>query len=497
MSTEKSRPIEGYRQPQESEKDKPVDPKRFEEELNKVHESGASEQRKKRNLKKSEEGEDEEGLEVAPNLISPGDAFKLTMEGDEKENALSIQSPSNAKGLSSSPSSGKIIEFDESSSSKATSQEPPQTPELESSSSKPSTPTAPTTQAATPTPTPSFTEEAPATQEVIPAPSQEQSPQPTETNSQNFNNDNTSSNSSTPSNNLTKPEEKTAPSASSPEKSHKKKKKHKDTSLINKQKPSFDEYLRKKKNKPMKDLKFDPASKTVKEEGNAKPQEKKPKVEEQAKGLKTNQKEQTMAPKAEGAVVSSNQKKPHEEKGKLPPNAKEVAGISSKTVTTDTKAKKDHEKDDQKEEQASEELQVQTDISAQPNIAPTPSNAPATSKLHPQVFELFEKMVGLITVEQHRDSATTTVTVAMKGSVFDGAKIVLEHSGTKSFNLELQGSPKAVELFNENISDLASAFASSKYSFDVNIKRPSLLEKHRALEKKGRVTQKKDHGQKN
>lgn len=109
------------------------------------------------------------------------------------------------------------------------------------------------------------------------------------------------------------------------------------------------------------------------------------------------------------------------------------------------------------------------------------SALPAYATLKPEIFELFERMVGLMTIQQSKGVSTTTVTLNMPGSVFNGCQIVLEHYQTapNSFNLQLQGSPRAVEIFNDNMADLTSAFQGAKLSFDVNIRTPVLLREER------------------
>lgn len=116
-----------------------------------------------------------------------------------------------------------------------------------------------------------------------------------------------------------------------------------------------------------------------------------------------------------------------------------------------------------------------------------PSETPAYTKLNPQVFELFERMVGVLTVQQNTGVTTTTITLSMKNSVFDGAEITLDHYSTapNSFNVRLQGSPEAIQLFNANIEDLMTAFQQTKSPYTVNILSPSLQKKYRMVKKKG------------
>ncbi|MDN3505494.1 MAG: hypothetical protein P0S95_07960 [Rhabdochlamydiaceae bacterium] len=142
-----------------------------------------------------------------------------------------------------------------------------------------------------------------------------------------------------------------------------------------------------------------------------------------------------------------------------------------------TSLSKDHDK---QEDQQDQQVFLQVDAPA-PITAPPPIEAPAYSKLNPETFELFEKLVGLMTIESYKGKSTTTVELNMPNSVFDKAKVVLEHFDTapNSFNLQLQGSDEAVNMFNASMGELAAAFEGSKLAYEVNIRRPILSEKHR------------------
>ncbi|HPE85107.1 MAG TPA: hypothetical protein PLO43_02900 [Chlamydiales bacterium] len=129
-----------------------------------------------------------------------------------------------------------------------------------------------------------------------------------------------------------------------------------------------------------------------------------------------------------------------------------------------------------------------------PGALPTAETTPPSYlNLPPAVFELFDRMVSYITIAHSKTGEmTATVHIDLKGSVFNGAKLELKRVPTapNTFNIQLQGTPEAVQLFNANAQDLAAAFQFGKYAFDVNIQRASLLEEHRA--KIRRVTKKSD-----
>lgn len=135
----------------------------------------------------------------------------------------------------------------------------------------------------------------------------------------------------------------------------------------------------------------------------------------------------------------------------------------------------------------SEKKETETPPTTPPPILPispierTP--APSYTSLNSEMFDLFERLIGLMTIEQTKGVSTTTVTLNMPGSVFNGCQIVLEHYSTAphAFNLELRGNPEAVQFFNDNLSDLSAAFQGSRLAFTINLRTPSLLEEHRPL----------------
>lgn len=548
MSTERSRPIEGYRQPEESDKDKPVDPKRFEEELKKVQESDPTEKRKKRNLKKTEEeGEEEEGAMTEKPLPSPGNVFGSYMtEGTEKDSALSIKDPSNAKAISTPQSSGKIISFeDEDTSKKAPLEsnapaESSSKAEEESSYQQALPPMPETSQPQAKTENqPSVTDETKAPQNQAPPPSTPTTSDQNTPSDTSGDTDNLETDQTTPSTKEQKlDQDQDTSQANSPRKAKKKKEAKKDTSLIKEQKPSFDEYLRKKKEKGVKDLKFsentqapssskpeDNEKKIKKEESEITPQPQKKKdlpsskttakhldhlekqkIKEQdsLKKNKTHQTEQKpqQAPNFNG---EGKTQKPltEQDKFKASETAKAARPASlDQPLTKSHEAGKDQDgKDKEKDkEKKSEELSDSSQVTPLENPAPVQPTVetPAYSQLHPQVYDLFEKMVGVMIIEQHKGVTTTTMTINMKNSVFDGSQIVLEHYSTapNAFNIQLVGSPQAQQLFNDNINDLASAFASSKYSFEVNIKKPILLKEYKTFSRKENISRDEGEGKK-
>jgi hypothetical protein len=117
---------------------------------------------------------------------------------------------------------------------------------------------------------------------------------------------------------------------------------------------------------------------------------------------------------------------------------------------------------------------------------------PAYSSLPTGVAELFDRMVGLLTLQNHKGVSTTTVTLSMPGSLFDGAELVLDHYSTapSEFYIELQGSPEAVDLFAAHMSELAAAFAERPLPYQVTLRSPILQQRYRVNESRGKGSDK-------
>ncbi|QVL58042.1 MAG: hypothetical protein KFB93_02885 [Simkaniaceae bacterium] len=110
-----------------------------------------------------------------------------------------------------------------------------------------------------------------------------------------------------------------------------------------------------------------------------------------------------------------------------------------------------------------------------PAIIPA-TEIPAYSKLSPEVHELFEKMGGVMTIQQDKGITTTTMNINMPGSVFDGTQVILNQYSTapNSFNIQLVGNPESVKVFNQNLDALKASFTQANFNFETNILNPIL-----------------------
>ncbi len=123
-----------------------------------------------------------------------------------------------------------------------------------------------------------------------------------------------------------------------------------------------------------------------------------------------------------------------------------------------------------------------------------PTDAPSSlfqeaigfDRLSPQILDLFDRIVGVVTVLQMQGKTETTIHLNEQQSpMLQGAEIVISQVSTApgSYNIELKGSPQAAALFEDNLEQLKKAFqrreeenktAKKEFNFKVNDIRISL-----------------------
>ena len=110
-------------------------------------------------------------------------------------------------------------------------------------------------------------------------------------------------------------------------------------------------------------------------------------------------------------------------------------------------------------------------ISGETPLAPTPP--PPYTGMSSQVLDLYERMVGVMTIMTDSKMTETVITLnapKFASSVFYGTQIIIQEyaSAPKAFNIQLNGNPQAVALFQGNADDLMAAFQYGNYNFRVN-----------------------------
>jgi len=136
----------------------------------------------------------------------------------------------------------------------------------------------------------------------------------------------------------------------------------------------------------------------------------------------------------------------------------------------------------------------QPSAQAQPSIEPATSSpltasAPYT-QFTPQLFELFQKLVGMMTVMQFQGKTTTSIILHMPQSALDGAHIDIEHYDTAphAFNISLYTTPEGQKMLDPQMQVLEQQLKNSMPNFQISVKKPLLLDESRE-EKKRRLTQ--------
>lgn len=113
------------------------------------------------------------------------------------------------------------------------------------------------------------------------------------------------------------------------------------------------------------------------------------------------------------------------------------------------------------------------DAQAVPTSAPGPESLPSYAHLNPQIQEMFDRMVGVMTVMTQSGMTETTFTLnspQFASSVFFGTQIIIQEFSTapQAFNIQINGTPQAVGLIQNSADDLMAAFQAGNYGFRVN-----------------------------
>lgn len=162
-------------------------------------------------------------------------------------------------------------------------------------------------------------------------------------------------------------------------------------------------------------------------------------------------------------------------------------GIAASPITP-LSLQKGVEKEEEKKKKEKEITPLKTDLGAPSSQLPLPGEVlegaspspPAYTTMNTQVLDLFERMAGVMTVMTDSKMTETVITLNsphFASSVFYGTQIIIREyaSAPKAFNIQLNGNPEAVALFQENVDDLMAAFQYGNYPFRVNRLEPGYL----------------------
>jgi hypothetical protein len=125
---------------------------------------------------------------------------------------------------------------------------------------------------------------------------------------------------------------------------------------------------------------------------------------------------------------------------------------------------------------------------APPILAP-PQPATPYALLHPQIMELFDRMVGTMSVMSLSGVTETVIDLSAEkfaSSVFFGSQIIIREYGSAplAYNIQINSSPQAMALLEKNAATLMAAFQHGNYNFRVHRLESGLLEERPKVKRK-------------
>jgi len=158
----------------------------------------------------------------------------------------------------------------------------------------------------------------------------------------------------------------------------------------------------------------------------------------------------------------------------LPTRQRNVFDLASK----DTKKPKPQEKKKESDNAHPVQVQVQEKESVQPGQTEVLSSLEEVGSLSLEMQALVDKMADFVQVESQNGISTTTISVGMEDgmSLFNGSEIQIDHYDTAphSFNIQLSGTPEAIEIFAQQLGNLQAALQQRLSHFQIQLLPPYL-----------------------
>lgn len=128
--------------------------------------------------------------------------------------------------------------------------------------------------------------------------------------------------------------------------------------------------------------------------------------------------------------------------------------------------------------------------------APPLTPAPPYAQFPPHIYELFQKLVGMMTVMQFQGKTTTSIVLNMPNSSLNGAHIDIEHFDTAphAFNVQIFANPDGQKIFSNNLESLEQQLKLNLPQFDINVKKPLLLDESKEDRRRRLSTVQKQQG---
>ncbi|MBF5059374.1 hypothetical protein [Candidatus Neptunochlamydia vexilliferae] len=148
----------------------------------------------------------------------------------------------------------------------------------------------------------------------------------------------------------------------------------------------------------------------------------------------------------------------------------------------------------EKKKRTSDNAQGQAPDAKLEGAAESAAQIAEVSEISEEMAALIDKMANFVQLESKKGISTTTVSIGMEGSIFDGSEIVIDHYDTHphSFNLQLVGNPEAMEAFSAHLSSLHASLLAHQplQGFQIHLLPPVIGEKSK-LYARGRSKEEK------
>ncbi|NGX51557.1 MAG: hypothetical protein K1060chlam2_01427 [Chlamydiae bacterium] len=164
--------------------------------------------------------------------------------------------------------------------------------------------------------------------------------------------------------------------------------------------------------------------------------------------------------------------------------ARELPSMPTRRSTVFDLASKDSKRAKPEKKQKKREAESAPIVVVQERAVATPLKTEMLSPLEGvkglplEMQVLVDKMADFVQIESHNGISTTTVSLGMEGgsSLFKGSEIQIDHydSAPHSFNIQLSGTPEAVDLFTQHLASLQAALQERLENYQILLLTPIL-----------------------
>lgn len=188
-------------------------------------------------------------------------------------------------------------------------------------------------------------------------------------------------------------------------------------------------------------------------------------------------KTESSPPKEEKASPLSSKKKEEEKK--------EAATVSPETDPIPTKEKKKESSNSTSGSLAEVELASLPKGEVSPSFSLSTPSAGYTH-FSAEFYELFEKIVGALLIQQYGGKTVTTLELSIPNSVLNGVRVEISHVDTavRSFNIQFFGTEEANAKIEANLAKLQQELQTNQPHLTIRFLKPALLTQKKSFPKK-------------